>query len=502
MPVQPTHTTRKRPAKRFATARVAPPWLALLQCPDCAGPLVPGRPRVIACTQCRREISAEGGILDFVAGRQTTALDKIDYDEFYKINILQSEAQLAQVIAVAGERWPENLGDVLEIGCGTGGFSMAMVKAGFFSRAVLTDVSPSMLAICRDHLTEMGILDRRRIGFATHGGTENCFRAESFDTCIGAWVLHHIADVPHFLGHIHETLKPGGRAFFLEPTRRFHEALIAALADIVAHKLAQGMPPDHPDIMKTVVWIAEIRFNAINSGDPELLAGREDKHLFIGEELERTALEAGFTTASCLPFGHDRHGLGAARTYLGQCAVSQEWLTEVERLLPLFGDRYFSLLQARDQAPSLLVWLTRTAETAAAPTVTPAPPTPVPAALSGLDLRFWLSFSPLQSDGLTRIVVDGWCAAPIAIKTIELTMGGILHKIPVRYARTDVHLALAEARGFSCLNTLCPGLRGMIAFPLAASGPLRVMARTSMGVAVTLGAVEPPPVGQSVTLQR
>jgi len=456
----------------------------------------------MACVECGRRISAEGGILDFVAGQQSTALDQIDYDEFYKINILQSETQLAQVITVAGERWPGNLGDVLEIGCGTGGFSMAMIQADCFSHAVLTDVSPSMLAICRTRLLELGVLDKRRIGFATYGGTEDCFRPESFDTCVGAWVLHPITDVPRFLAQMRSSLKPLGRAFFLEPNRRFHHALIAALADILSHKLAQGMPSDHPDILKTAVWIAEIRFNIVNSGDAELLAGREDKHLFLSDELEQTAREAGFADALCLPFGMDPRGQRTARTYLEQCAVSPQWIDEVERLLPLFGKRYFDLLQDRDRSPSLLICLSCPAETGPTRAAASKPPATAPMQLDGRDLRFWLSCSRLHGDGLIRLVVEGWCVAPIAIKTLEVTTRGIMHKIPVRFARIDVLQALEGTRAFSCLNMLCPGLRGMIAFPLDASGPLGIVARTSTGSAIELGALELPPEGLTTTLTR
>ena len=44
---------------------------------------------------------------------------------------------------------------ILEIGCGTGGFSRAMIGHREATDAVLTDVSTDMLRICRRHLDRL-----------------------------------------------------------------------------------------------------------------------------------------------------------------------------------------------------------------------------------------------------------------------------------------------------------------------------------------------------------
>ena len=184
------------------------------QCPACKGDLLADTGR---CRVCGQDYATQDGILDFVAGRFATQLDAASYDASHTIDDDIAEADYRQFRQAAAHRWPPSLGAVVEIGCGTGGFSRAMIGHGDATDAVLTDVSLDMLRLCRGHLDRLGIGTALPVQFATYSATEACFRDAAFDTCIGASVVHHIADVRGFLADVWRLLKPGGRACFIEP---------------------------------------------------------------------------------------------------------------------------------------------------------------------------------------------------------------------------------------------------------------------------------------------
>ena len=106
-----------------------------------------------------------------------------------------SELEYQRVRHTAAHRWPASLGSVVEIGCGTGSFSRAMIAHREAADAVLTDVSTEMLRICIGHLDRLGIGTALPVRFATYSANEPCFCDAVFDTCIGTSVVHHITDV-------------------------------------------------------------------------------------------------------------------------------------------------------------------------------------------------------------------------------------------------------------------------------------------------------------------
>jgi SAM-dependent methyltransferase len=178
----------------------------------------------------------------------------------------------------SGALWSASLGDAIEVGCGTGGFTMVVLSQIPACSVILTDTSLKMFGLCRAKLSNMNDLHATALTFATFSGTETCFRADAFDTCFGTSVLQHIVDVPSILQQFHRFLTPGGRAFFLEPNLRFHSALTATLARILAQwALEKSLPPD--DASPMINWMAEVHCKVVNSGEIDILKDREDKLL-------------------------------------------------------------------------------------------------------------------------------------------------------------------------------------------------------------------------------
>jgi SAM-dependent methyltransferase len=447
--------------------------LRLLCCPACEGALAAAGNRV-ACAACGSDFSRRDEIIDFVAGAASTALDEIDYDQHYTVNLSASQHLRDSIARLAGGRWPTDFGDVAEIGCGTGGFTMAFLSGGTIGHAVLTDVSVKMLRICRARLERMGgQLRTRGLTFATFSGTEACLAPAAFDTCYGTAVLHHIIDWPLALKRIHALLKPGGRAFFMEPALPFHRALTSTLADVLAVWIRDGSVPGD-QIDRAASWLAEVHCNAANSGDVEVLAEREDKHQFVAEDVESVARAAGFAVADAMPLGPDPAGTDTIGVYLRQAGLDDATFVRLWQAWPAAQARHFSRLAERDRAPSYVFWLEKGRRKTAGRRTGPPPPPPSALAFSDVALRLWLQLRIEQRADGSVLTVTGWCVAAEPLKSIEVTAGTRTVRLPIWMPRPDVLNAVNGDGIYPSLHALCSGIEGQVVLAGAPAGSVSV----------------------------
>ena len=104
----------------------------------------------------------------------------------------------------------------LEIGAGTGYFSLNLLQAGILREATCTDISPGMVAALADNAERLGLEVRP----AQADAESLPFAGQSFDLVLGHAVLHHLPDLARAFGEFHRVLRPGGRiAFAGEPSR-------------------------------------------------------------------------------------------------------------------------------------------------------------------------------------------------------------------------------------------------------------------------------------------
>ena len=104
----------------------------------------------------------------------------------------------------------------LEIGAGTGYFSLNMLQAGVVGDAVCTDISPGML----DALQANAVRLELDVATVACDAEELPFEDASFDLVFGHAVLHHLPDLDRAFAEFRRVLRPGGRLFFAgEPSR-------------------------------------------------------------------------------------------------------------------------------------------------------------------------------------------------------------------------------------------------------------------------------------------
>jgi len=177
---------------------------------------------------------------------------------------------------------PKGFGDALEIGAGTGYFTLNLAQLGVIERATATDISPGMLSSLRRSAEMLGVevetvvTDAERLPFAD----------ESFDLVFGHAVLHHIPDLARAFAEFRRVLRPGGAvAFCGEPSR--YGDMIAALPKRVGMLAAPGwrrMVGASP-----ARWITDGGASDGHELEPEV-----DVHAFAPRDLSDIAASAGF----------------------------------------------------------------------------------------------------------------------------------------------------------------------------------------------------------------
>jgi ubiquinone/menaquinone biosynthesis C-methylase UbiE len=171
----------------------------------------------------------------------------------------------------------------LEIGAGTGYFTLNLMLAGVLREAVATDISPGMLSALSESARDLDL------------PVETCeceaaslpFEDDSFDLVFGHAVLHHLPDLPGAFREFRRVLRPGGMvAFCGEPSR--HGDRISALPKRGARAVAP--------LWRTLMG-AGARPTGGNGAGPseeDRLEGQVDVHAFTPGELTGHARAAGF----------------------------------------------------------------------------------------------------------------------------------------------------------------------------------------------------------------
>src|SRR3954452_20057013 len=112
----------------------------------------------------------------------------------------------------------------LEIGAGTGYFSLNLARAGLIGELTCTDISQGMLDELSATAGRLGI-DVRTV---CSDAEQLPFEDDSFDLVFGHAILHHIPDLDAAFREFRRVLRPGGRvAFCGEPSH--HGDRLAAL---------------------------------------------------------------------------------------------------------------------------------------------------------------------------------------------------------------------------------------------------------------------------------
>ena len=187
---------------------------------------------------------------------------------------------------------PGPFGRSLEIGAGTGYFTLNMLQTGIVGAATATDISPGMLDALQ--------ANARRIGVEVE--TQACdaealpFADASFDLVLGHAVLHHIPHLDRAFAEFRRVLRPGGTFVFAGEPSRTGDRIAAVPKGLAVRaaplwRRALGVRPAD--------WVTGQAQGSVNGcgrshDDREALEPFVDVHAFTPDDLARWARAAGF----------------------------------------------------------------------------------------------------------------------------------------------------------------------------------------------------------------
>ena len=196
--------------------------------------------------------------------------------DFGDLGLSQVTAKVRK--ALGGE--PGQYARSLEIGSGTGYFTLNLLRAGLIGEATCSDISPGMLETLAANAERLVLevktepADAERLPFAD----------DSFDLVLGHAVLHHIPDLQQAFVEFERVLAPGGTVLFAGEPSRYGDRLAN-----VPKRFATTLAP---------LWRRAIGASPapqMSDGDSdEALEGVVDVHAFAPGELVKVARTAGF----------------------------------------------------------------------------------------------------------------------------------------------------------------------------------------------------------------
>jgi ubiquinone/menaquinone biosynthesis C-methylase UbiE len=194
------------------------------------------------------------------------------------------QAQVTSKLAKALGHEPRRYARALEIGAGTGYFSLNLLRAGVIGEAVATDISPGMLRRLERSAAELDV----RVETEACEASALPFEDRSFDLVFGHAVLHHLPDLDAAFREFRRVLRPGGVvAFCGEPSH---------YGDRIAAWPKRGANAVAP-LWRALVRAAPRPSNGNGNGgwsEEDKLEQVVDVHAFTPAELSAHAQAAGF----------------------------------------------------------------------------------------------------------------------------------------------------------------------------------------------------------------
>jgi ubiquinone/menaquinone biosynthesis C-methylase UbiE len=190
----------------------------------------------------------------------------------------------AKLVKALGREPVSPFGDALEIGAGTGYFSLNLSQLGLIERPTATDISPGMLAALSATARRLGVT----IETVRAEAGELPFDDASFDLVFGHAVLHHIPDLDRAFGEFSRVLRPGGVvAFCGEPSSNGDR-----LATVPKHAGRLLAPA-----WRRLLGAAEANGSGTPCGGGHELEPEVDVHAFSPSDLRRHLDGAGFESS-------------------------------------------------------------------------------------------------------------------------------------------------------------------------------------------------------------
>jgi SAM-dependent methyltransferase len=210
--------------------------------------------------------------------------------------------------------------DVLDLGAGTGGLTLELLRRGF--RVTGLDHSPEMLGLATRKVVEAGFGHQTSLVIGDIRTLP--FDDGSFDVVTCQGVLHHVEDLGEPLGELARVLRPGGLFYLAEPSAGSNKALtLWSLGRRLARKL-------------------RARATSVDNGSPEdpvAVPDHEEGALDVGQLL---AILRRKSLPAATQYWNRYDGLDAFPSWLQHVAIttlSRPWRHRDGNLVMIVGSK-------------------------------------------------------------------------------------------------------------------------------------------------------------------
>jgi ubiquinone/menaquinone biosynthesis C-methylase UbiE len=170
----------------------------------------------------------------------------------------------------------------LEIGAGTGYFTLNLMRAGLIRSAVASDISPGMLQALSASADELGLT----VDAVACEASSLPFEDGSFDLVFGHAVLHHLPDLAGAFREFRRVLRPGGVVAFCGEPSRYGDRISS-----VPKRGALAVAP----LWRALIGASSRNGNGVAPGEEDRLEQVVDVHAFTPSDLSEFASDAGFS---------------------------------------------------------------------------------------------------------------------------------------------------------------------------------------------------------------
>jgi ubiquinone/menaquinone biosynthesis C-methylase UbiE len=187
--------------------------------------------------------------------------------------------QVTAKVRKALGREPGHFARSLEIGAGTGYFTLNLLRAGLIGDATCSDISQGMLDTLKANASDLGLA----VQTTTADAEQLPFADSSFELVLGHAVLHHIPDLRRAFAEFERVLAPGGTILFAGEPSRYGDRIAT-----VPKRFATVVAP---------LWRRAIGAGPAAGADAQqpdaALESVVDVHAFAARELAQVAGSAG-----------------------------------------------------------------------------------------------------------------------------------------------------------------------------------------------------------------
>lgn len=235
----------------------------------------------------------------------------------------------------------------LEIGSGTGKYTLPFIDSGYFPLFIYSDASTEMLGHIQRKIDSFG-LDNANAYPLIFDANSPPFAEKAIDLVFAFGVLHHLIEYESFLKRCHSILDKAGTLCFMEPTEgeclieyiaelalTYHEehrrphSRLKKILPLILNESHQQLHPDDVQRLKNVR--DHYRFLRENRLKKEVIEQRSDKWIFETDHVVELLRKTGFSEVTVVP-AYSMSWQSYIRHLLERHSVSEEGMDFVDRI--------------------------------------------------------------------------------------------------------------------------------------------------------------------------